>query len=62
MRPCHRLLPCPALNSLDFAMKRTSAAAIKKLQQMKLPRDELLKKLGAALHGYPVGARLVQTQ
>jgi transposase len=30
------------------------------LKQMKLKRDELLKKLGAALHEYPVGARLVQ--
>jgi transposase len=29
------------------------------LKQMKLKRDELLKKLGAALHEYPVGARLV---
>jgi transposase len=32
-----------------------------KLQQMKLKRDELLKKLGAALHDYPVAARLIQT-
>jgi len=32
-----------------------------KLQAMKLKRDELLKKLGAALHDYPVGARLVAT-
>lgn len=31
------------------------------LKQMKLKRDELLKKLGAALHEYPVGARLIQT-
>jgi len=29
------------------------------LKQMKLKRDELLKKLGAALHEYPVGARLI---
>jgi len=34
---------------------------LKKLQQMKIKRDELLKKLGAALHDYPVAARLVQT-
>lgn len=34
---------------------------LKKLQQQKLKRDALLKKLGAALHQYPVGARLVQT-
>ena len=34
---------------------------LKRLQQQKLKRDVLLKKLGAALHQYPVGARLVQT-
>ncbi len=34
---------------------------LKELRQMKLKRDELLKKLGAALHDYPVGARLIQT-
>jgi len=34
---------------------------LKKLQPMKLKRDELLKKLGAALHDYPAGARLVAT-
>jgi chorismate-pyruvate lyase len=28
---------------------------------MKLKRDELLKKLGAALHDYPVAALLIQT-
>lgn len=33
---------------------------LKKLQQMKLKRDALLKKLGAALHDYPVAARLVE--
>ena len=31
------------------------------LQKMELKRDALLKKLGAALHNYPAGARLVQT-
>ena len=36
-------------------------ARLKKLRQMKLKRDALLKKLGAALHDYPVGARLVDT-
>ena len=36
-------------------------ARLKKLQQMKLKRDALLKKLGAALHDYPVAARLVDT-
>jgi transposase len=34
---------------------------LKKLRQMKLKRDALLKKLGAALHDYPVAARLVDT-
>lgn len=34
---------------------------LKKLQQMKLKRDALLKKLGAALHDLPVAARLVDT-
>jgi transposase len=32
-----------------------------KLQQMKLKRDALLKKLGAALHDFPVAARLLDT-
>ena len=32
------------------------------LKKMKLKRDELLKKLGAALHEYPVGARLVHAR
>jgi hypothetical protein len=34
---------------------------LKQLQVMKLKRDELLKKLGAALHDYPAAARLIQT-
>lgn len=34
---------------------------LKKLRQMKLKRDALLKKLGAALHEYPVAARLIET-
>jgi transposase len=34
---------------------------LKKLEVMKLKRDDLLKKLGAALHDYPVAARLIQT-
>lgn len=34
---------------------------LKKLQTMKLKRDDLLKKLGAALHDYPAAARLIQT-
>lgn len=34
---------------------------LKQLQQQKLKRDVLLKKLGAALHRYPVAGRLVQS-
>jgi len=34
---------------------------LEKLQAMKLKRDALLRKLGAALHNYPVAARLVDT-
>jgi transposase len=34
---------------------------LKKLREMKLTRDALLKKLGAALHDYPVAARLVDS-
>jgi len=34
---------------------------LKKLREMKLKRDALLKKLGAALHEYPVAARLFDT-
>lgn len=35
---------------------------LKELQKIKLKRDALLKKLGAALHKYPAAARLVQTE
>jgi transposase len=34
---------------------------LKKLQGMKLQRDDRLKKLGAALHEYPMAARLIDT-
>ena len=34
---------------------------LKNQQRMKLKRDELLKKLGAALHDHPVAARLVES-
>jgi transposase len=34
---------------------------LQQLQKMELKRDALLKKLGAALHAYPAGARLIQT-
>src|SRR5579872_3660841 len=34
---------------------------LKKLQEMELQRDSLLKKLGAALHDYPAAARLVES-
>jgi transposase len=50
----------------ERAMRRRQLKALwkrlKQLQKMKLKRDELLKKLGAALHDYPVGARLIQTR
>jgi hypothetical protein len=50
--------------SKERAMRRRQLKALwkrlKKLQTMKLQRDGLLKKLGAALHKYPVAARLVQ--
>jgi transposase len=36
-------------------------ARLKKLREMKLKRDALLKKLGAALHEYPVAARMMDT-
>jgi transposase len=36
-------------------------ARLKKIRTMKLKRDALLKKLGAALHEYPVAARMVDT-
>jgi transposase len=51
--------------SKERAMRRRQLKGLwqrlKQLQQMKLKRDELLKKLGAALHDYPTGARLVAT-
>jgi transposase len=34
---------------------------LKELKKMEIKRDALLKKLGAALHNFPAGARLVQT-
>ncbi len=34
---------------------------LKRLQGMSLTRDELLKRLGAALHDYPTAARLVES-
>jgi transposase len=36
-------------------------ARLKQLREMKLKRDALLRKLGAALHEYPVAARMVDT-
>jgi transposase len=49
----------------ERAMRRRQLKGLWKrlheLQKMKLQRDELLKKLGAALHEYPTGARLIQT-
>jgi transposase len=50
--------------SKERAMRRRQLKGLwerlKKLQAMKLKRDERLKKLGAALHDYPVAARLVE--
>jgi transposase len=51
--------------SKERAMRRRQLKALwkrlKKLQGIKLKRDQLLKKLGAALHDYPGAARLIQT-
>jgi len=51
--------------SKERAMRRRQLKGLwkrlKKLQDMKLKRDALLKKLGAALHDFPVAARLVET-
>jgi transposase len=52
--------------SKERAMRRRQLKALwkrlNKLQTMQLQRDPLLKKLGAALHQYPVAARLVETE
>jgi transposase len=49
--------------SKERAMRRRQMKGLwkqlKKIQAMKLQRDQRLKKLGAALHEYPVAARLV---
>jgi hypothetical protein len=49
----------------ERAMRRRQLKGLWKrlqhLQKMELKRDALLKKLGAALHEYPAGARLIQT-
>ena len=49
----------------ERAMRRRQVKGLwhrlKKLQGMKLRRDELLKKLGAALHEYPTAARLIDS-
>jgi transposase len=51
--------------SKERAMRRRQLKGLwkrlRKLQEMKLKRDALLKKLGAALHDFPVAARLVET-
>jgi transposase len=51
--------------SKERAMRRRQLKALwkrfQKLQTIKVKRDELLKKLGAALHDYPAAARLVDT-
>jgi transposase len=49
----------------ERAMRRRQLKGLWKrlrdLQKMEVNRDALLKKLGAALHDYPVAARLIQT-
>jgi len=49
----------------ERAMRRSQLKRVwrrlKQLQTMKLKRDELLKKLGAALHEYPAAARFIQS-
>ncbi len=50
----------------ERAMRRSQLKRLwrrlQELQQMKkIKRDELLKKLGAALHQYPAGARLIES-
>ena len=51
--------------SKERAMRRRQLKGLckrlKQLQQMDLKRDELLKKLGAALHDFPTAARLMET-
>jgi transposase len=51
--------------SKERAMRRRQMKGLwkqlKKIQAMKLKRDERLKKIGAALHDYPVAARLVDS-
>jgi transposase len=51
--------------SKERAMRRRQLKGLwkrlKKLQEMKLKRDALLKKLGASLHAFPVAARLLET-
>jgi transposase len=51
--------------SKERAMRRRQLKGLwqrlRKLQTMELKRDELLKKLGAALHDYPAAGRLVQS-
>jgi transposase len=51
--------------SKERAMRRRQLKGLwkrlKKMREMKLTRDALLKKLGVALHDYPIAARLVDT-
>jgi transposase len=51
--------------SKERAMRRRQLKGLckrlKQLQRMDLKRDELLKKLGAALHDFPTAARLMET-
>jgi len=51
--------------SKERAMRRRQLKGLckrlKQLQRMEIKRDELLKKLGAALHDFPTAARLMKT-
>jgi transposase len=51
--------------SKERAMRRSQLKRLwkrlRQLQEMKLKRDELLKKLGAALHQFPAAARFIQS-
>lgn len=58
----HRLTHCYRSNTMRRRQLKGLWERLKKLKAMKLKRDERLKKLGAALHDYPVAARLVECQ
>ena len=47
--------------AMRWRQTRGLCRRLKALQRQQLPRDALLKKLGAALHEFPAAARLIQT-